>query len=129
MLQAMSSVASASGGNEDAVALLDDAHAALWHAVRHLFPAHAMVDQTGDGQLLISWTIAGATAGSLLLATPVMIRIEPGLLFALWTGDFIERRALARLQERTVRAALAGHDPLARIPTTPLIVLGEAAYS
>lgn len=108
---------------------LDDAHGAVWAAISHLFPPNAMVDQAGDGYMVISWALPGARGRTLQFAAPVMIRLEPALLLALWTPNLLERRSIARLQARIVREELAAYEPLARIPTAPVIVLGEAVFA
>jgi hypothetical protein len=108
---------------------LDAAHAAVWDAISHLFPPHAMVNQTDEGYLVISWTLPGALGRCARFAAPLMIRIEPALLLALWTTDVIERKAIARLQARVVRRELTEYDPLARIPTARVIVLGEEVFA
>lgn len=114
---------------DDASPGLDDAHLAVWDAVRHLFPAHAMVDQTGHGYLLVSWTMPGRRPGATYYAAPVILRIDAGLLLALWTTGPVERKAIARLQERTVRQALADHEPSSRVPTLGVVELGSEAFA
>jgi len=110
-------------------AAMDAADAAVWDAIRHLFPPHAMVDQTDDGGMVISWTLHETRGRSARFAAPLLIRIEPALLLALWTPDLIERKTIARLQARVVRRELTGYDPLARIPTARVIVLGEEVFA
>jgi hypothetical protein len=104
---------------------LDEPHRAVWGALRHLFPAHAMVDQVDYGLLLVSWQLSGYRCESAQLAAPIMIRIEAGLLLALWTCEPQERDAIAREQEDVVRAHLDGYDPRSRVPTCGVIVLGS----
>jgi hypothetical protein len=103
---------------------LDEPHRAIWRAVRHLFPAHAMVDQVDYALLLVSWKLPGRRGASAQFAAPVMIRIEAGLLLALWTCEPQERDAIAREQEDVVRACLDGYDPHSRVPTCGVIVVG-----
>jgi len=102
---------------------LDDAHAAIWKAIRPLFPAQAMADQTDYGVLVVSWPLRGAR--SFHFAAPVIVRIDPGLLVALWTCDEETRRQIAMLQVDAVRDALERHDPHSRIPTCGVVQLGE----
>lgn len=104
---------------------LDEPHRAVWRAVRHLFPAHAMVDQVDYALLLVSWQLRGSRADSAQLAAPVMIRIEAGLLLALWTCDPQERDVIANDLEDVVRTHLDDYDPRSRVPTCGVIVLGS----
>ena len=50
-------------------------HLALWQAIRHLFPAHAMADQIDFGGIVVSWTLPGDRPGNSRFAAPIMIRI------------------------------------------------------
>ena len=102
---------------------LDDAHAAIWDEIRPLFPAQAMADQTDYGVLLVSWPLRGAR--SFHFAAPVIVRIDPGLLVALWSCDDAGRREIAMLQVDAVREALDRYDPYSRIPTCGVVRLGE----
>lgn len=104
---------------------LDEAHEAIWQAVAHLFPANAMVDQADYGCLLVSWPLRGARRPATRFATPVVIRIEPGLLLALWNSDGETRRDIALAQVPIVEEALESHDPFSRIARCGVIVLGE----
>ena len=104
---------------------LDEAHGAIWEAVRHLFPAHAMADQADYGCLLVSWALKGGRKNPSHFAAPVIIRIEPGLLLALWTCDEESRRDIAALQAEIVSDALATYDPHSRVPSCGVICLGE----
>lgn len=110
---------------DEAASGLDEAHASVWDAVRQLFPAHAMVDQTDAGFLVVSWTLKGSGRGGTVFATPIMLRIDTGLLLALWTTSGIERRAIAGLQLSKVREALAGYDARERQSPLGVIVLGD----
>jgi hypothetical protein len=104
---------------------LDEVHAAIWQAIRHLFPARAMVDQTDYGLLVVSWPLREPRRTSSHFAAPVMIRIEPGLLLALWTCDGDGRRDIANLQARIVEDGLEAYDPHSRVPRCGVIVLGH----
>ncbi|MEJ6023171.1 hypothetical protein [Ramlibacter sp. PS4R-6] len=104
---------------------LDEAHAAVWDAVRHLFPAHAMVDQADYGCLVVSWLLREGARRASHFAAPVVIRIEPGLLLALWTCDEESRRDIASLQAAIVEEALDSYDPHSRETRCGVIVLGE----
>lgn len=104
---------------------LDEAHAAIWDAVSHLFPPHAMVDQTDYGCLVVSWSLREGGRHGTHFAAPVIIRIAPGLLLALWTCDEESRGDIAQLQVETVSEALEDYDPYSRIATRGAIELGE----
>ncbi len=104
---------------------LDEPHLAIWNAIAHLFPAHAMVDQVDYGWLLVSWELPPGRGASAHFAAPVMLRIEPGLLLALWTCEPHERDEIAREQEGAVRVRLDEYDPNSRLPSCGVIVLGE----
>jgi hypothetical protein len=108
---------------EPDASVLDEAHMAVWDAVRHLFPADAAVTQTDYGRLVVSWPIEGLTCTH--FAAPVLMRIEPGLLLALWTCEPDERELITMAFEPIVRTHLAGYDPHSRIPTCGVIVLGN----
>jgi hypothetical protein len=104
---------------------IDEPHAAVWDAIRHFFPAHAMVTQTDYGYMLVSWSLRGDRRASTHFAAPIVIRIEPGLLLALWTCDPEDRESIAREQAECVREQLAGYDPRARVPTCGVVIIGE----
>jgi hypothetical protein len=104
---------------------LDEAHGAVWQAIRDLFPSHAMADQTDYGCLLISWSLRDGRRACTHFAAPVIVRIAPGLLVALWTCDEQSRRDIAELQAQIVSDALADYDPHSRVPSCGVIVLGE----
>lgn len=104
---------------------LDEVHDAVWQALRPLFPRNAMVDQTDYGSLLVSWELQGSRRKGTHFAAPVMIRIGPGLLVALWTCDGEDRHDIAQHQVETVRDALAAYDPHSRIPSCGVIQLGD----
>jgi hypothetical protein len=108
-----------------AEAALDQPYLAVWNAISHLFPAHAMVDRVDYGWLLVSWRLPCGRGAATHFAAPLMIRIEPGLLLALWTCEPHERNEIAREQEDTVRACLDEYDPHSRVPTCGVVVLGE----
>jgi hypothetical protein len=104
---------------------LDEAHAAVWEAIRHLFPASAMVDQADYGCLLVSWTVRDPVRRTKHFAAPVIVRIEQGLLLALWTSDDDARREIASFLALDVAEALQDYDPHSRVPRCGVIVLGE----
>ena len=102
-----------------------DPHAAVWQAIRPLFPLHACATPTGYGAMVVSWTLRDGRLACTQWAAPVIIRIEPGLLLALWTSEPDDRMAIAALQVETVREALYGYDPHSRVPSCGVIVLGD----
>jgi hypothetical protein len=104
---------------------MDEPHAAVWEAIRPLFPLRAMATQTDYGYMVVSWPLRRDRRASTHFAAPVVIRIEPGLLLALWTCDPDERDSIAREQVETVREQLESYDPHARVPTCGVIVIGE----
>ena len=104
---------------------LDEAHAAVWDAIRHLFPRHAMVDQADYGCLVVSWSLGKGRKSAAHYAAPVIIRIATGLLLALWTCDEDSRRDIANLQADCVREALVSYDPHSRVTRCGVIALGE----
>lgn len=104
---------------------LDDAHGAVWEAIKHLFPENAMVDQTDYGCLVVSWALGGRGHRASHFAQPVIIRIAPGLLVALWACDEEGRRDIANLQADPVGEALETYDPHSRVPSCGVIELGE----
>lgn len=104
---------------------LDEAHDAVWQAVRHLFPSNAMVDQVDYGCLLVSWALGGRRRGTAHFAAPIMIRIEPNLLLALWTCGAEGRREIAAMQVPVVEQALESYDPHSRVPRCGVVILGE----
>ena len=104
---------------------LDEPHRAVWCAIRHLFPAHAMATQVDHGCLMVSWTLRDGRRNCTHFAAPIMMRIGSGLLLALWMCEPGERAELAELQAETVRDALDGYDPHSRAPTCGVIQLGD----
>lgn len=104
---------------------LDEPHAALWQGIRHLFPPHATPTQADCGYMMVSWTLRDGRRACTHWAAPIIIRIESGLLLALWTCDPEDRIAIACVQADTVREALYGYDPHSRMPTCGVIVLGD----
>jgi hypothetical protein len=83
------------------------------------------VDQADHGCMVVSWKLREPMRKGTHFAAPVMIRIEPGLLLALWTCDGESRRDIAQLQVETVRNALATYEPRSRVPSCGVILLGE----
>ena len=110
---------------EDEASRLDEPHRAVWDAIGHLFPAHAMANQVDHGCLLVSWSLRDGRRACTHFAAPIIIRIGPGLMLALWTCGREERREIAALQAETVREALTGYDPHSRVPTCGVIQLGD----
>lgn len=111
--------------DDDDLWSLDDPHRAVWCAIRHLFPAHAFVTQTDAGYMMVTWTLRDGRRNCTHFASPIVIRIEAGLLLALWTCDEDDRLMIASAQAETVRDALYDYDPHSRIPTCGVVTLGE----
>ncbi|MBX3653553.1 MAG: STAS/SEC14 domain-containing protein [Ramlibacter sp.] len=103
---------------------MDPARTALWLAVQHLFPPHAQAIQLVNGTLAISWPVPEQAPGTLDMATPVTIRLEPELAEQMRLATAEQRKRIATHQEPQVRAGMAGYNPLARVPTARVIVLG-----
>jgi hypothetical protein len=112
------------GGAEAEPATMDAARAALWEAVRHLFPPHAQAIQLPTGSLAISWAVARHAGASTEMATPITVRLEPDLEQSLLTADAEQRRRIAVTQEPEFRAGLMGYDPFTDVPRARVIVLG-----
>ena len=104
---------------------LDDPHEAVWQGIRLLFPPHATPTQADCGILMVSRTLRDGRRACTQWAAPILIRIEAGLLLALWTCDPDERIAIACLQAETVREGLSEYDPHSRRPTGAVIALGD----
>jgi hypothetical protein len=104
---------------------LDDPHVAVWQSIRHLFPRHACATQTDYGCMLVSWTLRDGKVASTQWAAPIIIRMQQGLLLALWTCEAEDRIAIAALQAEAVREALYDYNPHSRVPTCGVIVLGD----
>lgn len=111
--------------NDDDLWDLDEPHRAVWSAVRHLFPTHAFVTQTDAGYMMVTWTMRDGRRNCTHFAAPLVIRMEPGLLLALWTCEEEDRIEIACAQAETVRQALYDYDPHSRVPTCGVIVLGD----
>lgn len=110
--------------DEPADSTLDEAHVAVWEAIARLFPRRALVTQTDYGLLMVTWKIE-SRAGGTQFAAPILIRVEPGLLLALWTCEAEDRAAIVEDLEAVVADHLAGYDPYSRIPSCGVITLGE----
>jgi hypothetical protein len=103
---------------------LDAPHAAIWESVRHLFPKHAQAIQLPNGTLAISWAVKHQSGAHHEMATPITVRLEPGLAASLTQADDEARKQIAMDQEAVFRAGLMGYDPYARVPSARVIVLG-----
>lgn len=103
---------------------LDPPHAAIWGAVRHLFPKHAQAIQLPNGTLAISWAVRHQSGAHHEMATPITVRLEPGLMASLREADDEQRKAIAAQQEAVFRAGLMGYDPFVAMPSARVIVLG-----
>ena len=103
---------------------LEPPHAAIWEAVRHLFPKHAQAIQLPNGTLAISWAVKHQSGAYHEMATPITVRLEPGLAATMLAADDARRKAIATEQEAVFRAGLMGYDPYAAVPSARVIVLG-----
>ena len=106
------------------VGTLDNVRAVLWQAYRHLFPPHALAAQTGSGNIVISWAVMDDPQAPHPYAAPVMLRIEPELVQALWSVEPRARMRMAQAHEPTLREGLRGYDPFARIPNARVVTIG-----
>ncbi|MDB5875191.1 MAG: hypothetical protein JWQ07_4633 [Ramlibacter sp.] len=104
--------------------LMEAAHAAIWDAVRHLFPRHAQAIQLPNGSLAISWSVAHQAGAHYDMATPITVRLEPDLIDSLTLADPEQRKRIATHQEAAFRAGLMGYDPYAAVPSARVIILG-----
>ena len=100
------------------------AQAAIWAAVRHLFPPHAQAIQLPTGTLAISWPMRGQAGSQLEMATPITVRLEPELAQLLRDADPEQRERMAARQEPQFREGLIGYDPFTDIPRARVVVLG-----
>lgn len=103
---------------------IEPAHAAIWAAFRHLFPAHAKAIQLPSGSLAISWSIANHPDATYEMATPITVRLEPELLEQMRQATAEQRTRIATNQEPAFRAGLVGYDPYTSVPRARVIVLG-----
>jgi len=103
---------------------LDEPHAAMWQALRNFFPSHAIPTQTDCGYMMVSWKLHDSFPSS-SWAAPIMIRIRPGLLLALWTCDPEARIDIACAEAESVHEALYDYDPHSRVSTCDVIELGD----
>jgi len=104
---------------------MEPAHAAIWDAVRHLFPLHAQAIQLPNGTLAISWSVPHQSGTYYEMATPITVRMEPELEQSLkMASDDDQRKRIATSQEAAFRAGLMGYDPATDVPKARVIVLG-----
>jgi hypothetical protein len=103
---------------------MDPVRAAVWQALRHLFPPDAQAIQLPSGTLAIAWAIASRTGGADGLAKPLTIRLEPELLEQMRLATPEQRQRMAEHQEPAFRAGLMGYDPYSDVPSARVIVLG-----
>jgi hypothetical protein len=106
------------------VGTLDDVRSVFWQAYRHLFPPHSLAAQTGNGSLVISWSIQDDPHAKYPYAAPVMLRFDDALLDMMWKVDARQRARIAQNHEPTLREGLRGYDPFARFPNARVINIG-----
>jgi hypothetical protein len=110
--------------NRRGAAALDHVRAVFWHAVRHLFPPHALAAQTPAGSLVISWSVHDDPHAVYPYATPVVLRFDEALLEAMRKADARGRMRIAQNHEPTLRVGLRGYDPFARFPNARVVNIG-----
>jgi hypothetical protein len=103
---------------------LDKVRTVFWQAYRHLFPPHALAAQTGNGSLVISWSVADDPHANHPYAAPVMLRFDQDLLQKMWQAEASARMRIAQEHEPTLREGLRGYDPFARFPNARVINVG-----
>ena len=103
---------------------MDEIRSVFWESFRYLFPPHAKAVQTGGGNLMISWAMAGDPHARFVHATPIAIRFEDDLIQAMQVAGLDQRKKIARRQEVAVKAGMVGYDPYASVPKARVIVLG-----
>ena len=105
-------------------ALMGPAQAAIWDAVRHLFPVHAQAIQLPNGTLAISWAVPRQEGALYEMATPISVRLDPQLEKQLRLAGADERKRIAAEQETSFRAGLLGYNPATDVPKARVITLG-----
>ena len=112
-----------SGANRER-AMMGPAQAAIWDAMRHLFPLHAQAVQLPNGTLAISWAVPRHEGALYEMATPISVRLDPHLEERLRLAGDEERKRIAAQQETMFRAGLMGYDPATDVPKARVITLG-----
>ena len=103
---------------------LDNLRSVFWQAYKHLFPPHALAAQTGNGNLVISWSVADDPHAVHPYAAPVLLRFEKDLVDRMQQAAVRDRIRMALDQEPTLREGLRGYDPFARLPNARVINVG-----
>ena len=106
------------------VGSLDNVRAVFWQAYRHLFPPHSLAAQTGNGSVVISWSVMDEPDAKYPYAAPVMLRFDEQLVETMWKAPVRQRLRIAQLHEPTLREGLRGYDPFARFPNARVVVIG-----
>ena len=104
--------------------MMGPAQAAIWEAVRHLFPLHAQAIQLPNGTLAISWAVPRHESALYEMATPISVRLDPQLEERLRLAGEDERKRIAGQQEMSFRAGMMGYDPATDVPKARVITLG-----
>ena len=104
--------------------MMGPAQAAIWEALRHLFPLHAQAVQLPNGTLAISWAVPQHEGALYEMATPISVRLDPHLEERLRLAGAEERKRIAAQQESMFRAGLMGYDPATDVPKARVITLG-----
>ena len=106
------------------MASLDPLRSVFWRSYRHLFPAHSLAAQTGNGSIVISWSVTDDPHARYPYAAPVMLRIEPELLELVAHSDAHQRTRIAANHESELRQGMRGYDPFTRLPNARVITIG-----
>ena len=106
------------------VGSLDNVRSVFWQSYRHLFPPHSLAAQTGNGNVVISWSVMDEPDAKYPYAAPVMLRFDPDLLDTMWKAPPASRIRIAQKHESTLREGLRGYDPYARFPNARVVVIG-----
>ena len=106
------------------ISTLDNVRTVFWQAFRHLFPPHALAAQTGNGSMVISWSVADDPHANHPFAAPVMLRFDKSLVDSMWQAQPAARMRMAQDHEPTLREGLRGYDPFARFPNARVVNIG-----
>jgi hypothetical protein len=106
------------------ISSLDNVRTVFWQAYRHLFPPHALAAQTGNGSIVISWSVADDPHAVHPYAAPVVLRFEKQLVDRMWQVQPAGRMRIAQEHEPTLREGLRGYDPFTRFPNARVVCIG-----
>jgi hypothetical protein len=106
------------------ISSLDNVRTVFWQAYRHLFPPHALAAQTGNGSMVISWSVADDPHAVHPYAAPVVLRFDKDLVDSMWKVQPAARMRVAKEHEPTLREGLRGYDPFSRFPNARVVCIG-----